>query len=123
MTNSIRAVLTLSFSLCAPGLSFHVEWESEAAGGFSAPNMIYRDDAPFLVMAERDTGLVCLDIRGNRVWNFPMTPPVSAAPAVAALNADRHDSIVAADGAGNLVALDGTGALLWRALNLLGWSL
>ncbi|MFV2070457.1 MAG: FG-GAP-like repeat-containing protein, partial [Pirellulales bacterium] len=68
-----------------------------------------------IVVAELKRGIVCFDVDGNRQWEFPMMPQVSAAPAVGDVDGDGHEDVAATDQAGNLVVLDGHGKLLWRA--------
>ena len=99
-------------------LGYEVVWEVEGEGGFSAANLF--SDAltgkpSGLVACEVEAGVVGFDLAGQRLWDYPMTPPVSAAPAVADVDGDGRDDVVAADGAGTLVALTGAGELIWTA--------
>lgn len=97
---------------------YDVVWREPGAGGFSAPNALYDADggaAVAIVACEGDTGVVCLSLDGNRLWTYPLTPPVTAPVAVADLDGDGEEDIVAGDSIGTLVALCADGSLLWEA--------
>ena len=68
-----------------------------------------------LVVCEGSVGVVRFDLDGKRVWDYSMTPPITAAPAVGDINGDGTDEIVAADAKGNLVALTAEGKPVWTA--------
>ena len=99
-------------------MRYEVLWTLAGQGGFSAANALYEPSAAkpsFLVVAERDRGVTAVSLDGKRLWEFRMEPPVSAAPAVADVNGDGHEEVVAADSKGNLAVLDAAGKELWRA--------
>lgn len=93
-------------------------WRVTGRGGFSAPNVL-RDpnggNLANIVVCEIDLGVVCFDVRGKRLWEYAMVPPVTAAPAVADVTGDGRPEVVAADSKGNLAALSATGAVVWSA--------
>ena len=99
-------------------LAYDVTWEQPGEGGYAAPN-VFRDLATGktlgIVTCEGATGVVCLDLDGTRRWAYAMAPPVSAAPAVADLDGDGREDLVAADSKGNVVALNEDGRPLWAA--------
>ena len=102
---------------CWGDIGYTPLWQVSGRGGFSTPNQIKDPSSGAtlgFVLCEADIGVVCLDLAGNRVWEYPMEPPVAATPAVADLNGDGREEIVAADSKGNLVALTADGATLWR---------
>jgi outer membrane protein assembly factor BamB len=118
----LRLVLSLCWlarcGLLGSELRYEVVWTLPGQGGFSAPNALYEPGAArpsFLVVAERDRGITAVTLDGKRLWEFPLEPPVTAAPAVADVNGDGHEEVVAADSKGNLVVLDAAGQELWRA--------
>ncbi len=100
------------------GVAYKVTWRQRGRGGFSAPNVL-RDTKTgrtlAIVACEIARGVVAFDIEGRRIWEHPMVPPVTAAPAVADLDGDGSEDLVVADSVGNLVALTGAGRLLWSA--------
>ena len=94
-----------------------IVWKAEAKGGLSAPNALIdptTGQTLGFIVAERDTGVVRFDLQGNRVWEYPMEPPVGPSPAVADLNGDGRENIVGVDSKGNVVALDADGQVLWK---------
>jgi len=97
---------------------YETSWNQRSELGFSAANRLV-DPATGktlgIVVAELNRGVVCFDVDGNRQWEYPMTPRVSAAPAVGDVDGDGHEDVVAADAAGNLVVLDGHGKRIWHA--------
>ena len=99
-------------------LSYEVVAQVGSEGGFAAANA-FRDleTGRFLsvVTFQGDLGVVCLDFSGNRLWSYPMEPPCTAAPAVADLDGDGREDVVAADSKGNVAALNSEGALMWSA--------
>jgi len=98
-------------------LRVEVLWTFPGRGGFSAPNAVYdarMGKATHLIVAERDQGVLAVSREGKRLWEFTLAAPVSAAPAVADLDGDGQEEIVAADSEGNLVALDAAGKARWR---------
>lgn len=102
--------------LAHANLAYDVIWKVRGETGFSAPNVL-RDMSsgqPLgIVVNETGKGVVRFDVQGTRTWDYPMNPPVSAAPAVADIDADGAEDVVAADGTGNVVVLKGNGELLW----------
>ena len=92
-----RATVLLAVAGLIPAVAFagesgryryDVVWREPGAGGFSAPNALYDADggaAVAIVACEGDTGVVCLSLDGNRLWTYPLTPPVTAPVAVADL--------------------------------------
>ena len=114
------AVHWLAILLASPVVSelfYEVSWQVQGDSGFSAPNAICNADGAVqaLVVCEGNTGVVCLDLSGERLWDYAMEPPVTAAPAVADLDGDGAEDIVAADAKGTVIALSSKGGLLWRA--------
>lgn len=91
-------------------------WVVEGKGAFSAPNAV-RDATTgrfeAIVACERDRGVVCFDLQGQRKWVYPMTAPVTAAPAVADVDDEGSEEVVAADATGRLAVLRNNGSLLW----------
>ncbi|MCP4640006.1 MAG: PQQ-binding-like beta-propeller repeat protein [bacterium] len=108
----------LLLACTATAQPFQQAWNIQGAGGFSAANAV-RSPGPAgtwrIVVCERDLGVVCLSAAGERLWEFPLTPPVTASPGVADVNGDGREDIVAADSTGRVVALDADGNLLWSA--------
>ncbi len=107
---------------CAPSaladLGFDVVWQVKGKGGFSAPNAVAdtrTGKVLGIVVSEGDVGVACFDLQGRRLWSYAMTPPVTATPAVADVNGDGLEEIVAADGKGTLVVLVSDGKSLWSA--------
>ena len=98
-------------------LPYQVSVEIAGKGGFSAANLLLdaAGKTVGIVVCEGATGVVCLDLKGNRLWEYGMAPWLKAAPAVADLDGDGDEDIVAADGKGNLAALSSTGELKWSA--------
>ncbi|MBI4557761.1 MAG: PQQ-like beta-propeller repeat protein, partial [Candidatus Hydrogenedentes bacterium] len=98
-------------------VSFREVWKVAGRGGFSAPNILERGarDAVGIVVTESDIGVVCFDLKGQRLWEFPMSAPVTAAPAVVDLDGNGVEEVLAADSTGHLVALDAQGKNVWAA--------
>jgi hypothetical protein len=104
--------------LALAGLGFETVWQAEGKGAFSAPNAVMDTQTGKIlgiVTSESDAGIACFDLQGRRLWSYAMTPPVTAAPAVADVNGDGREEIVAADSKGTLAVFAGDGALLWSA--------
>ncbi len=102
----------------APDFAPRVIWRESGAGGFSAPNALFHEGnkgATRLVVCESDTGVVCFALDGTRLWSYPLTPPVTATPAIADVDGDGIEDIVAGDSVGTLVALRADGSLMWKA--------
>jgi FG-GAP-like repeat len=116
-TGLILVLALLVAPLCLAELGYTPVWDVSGKGGFSAPNMIL-NPAPGItagiVVMEVDFGVVCFDAYGKRLWDHPMAPPSSAAPAIADIDGDGQEDVVAVDSKGNLVALDRDGTLKWR---------
>lgn len=117
-TRVLFVIFALTASAARADFSYDVLWRVEMAGGVSAANLV-RDPATgaarHIVVCERDTGVVCLDLQGNRLWQYALKPPVTAAPAVADLDGDGQEEIIAADSKGNLAVITGGGQLVWKA--------
>ena len=100
------------------GLAYDIAWTFPGDGGFSAANVI-RDiktgKTLGIVACQGAIGVVCVDLKGNRLWEHRMVPLVTAAPAVADINGDGLEEVIAADSDGNLVALSGDGKPIWAA--------
>ena len=110
------AILPLLLASAAGALEYREVWTSPGKGGVSAPNILRMpDEKNAIVACERDLGVVCFDLAGKRLWTYALTPPVTAAPAVADVNGDGAEDVVAADSAGNVVALAADGSVLWEA--------
>ena len=119
----VRTVCTLCLcivtsSAASAELRFEVAWKATTGGGFSAPNVLCdpaTGKTTAIVATGGDTGVVCFDPRGKQLWAYPMVSPVTAAVAVADIDSDGREEIIAADSVGNLVALSPDGGLLWSA--------
>ena len=102
----------------ASALEFKVAWQANSKGGYSAPNCL-RDAASgktlSLVVSEKNVGIVCLGLDGQRKWEYPLTPPVTSPPAVADVDGDGVEDVVGADSKGHLVVLRADGTCLWKA--------
>jgi len=112
-------VLSFSFVGGAVDFPYTVAWDIESESGFSAPNAIYdmaSGRVNTFVVADRDKGVTCISLQGQVLWRYPMTPPVTAAPAVADVDGDGVEDVVAADSVGHLVVLKADGTLLWSAV-------
>ena len=100
------------------GLNYEVTWNIKGNVGFSGPTEI-RDATTGrtvgIVVCEVGNGIVCFSPQGKRLWEYAMTPPVTAYPAVADVDGDGIEDVVACDGAGKLVLLSETGQLKWTA--------
>ncbi len=114
------AVILILFAPCTcwAAFSLDVGWDVEGAGGFSAANALCdpeNGEVVALVTVEMNTGIVCFDLSGKRLWEYPLETPATASPAVADIDGDGREDIAAADGKGNIVAVTGGGALMWSA--------
>ncbi len=114
-------VLIACLSIATPAwaeLEYEVAWQVKGEVGFSGANEI-RDPATgktrSLVACEVDRGVVCFSPDGTRKWDYAMTPPVTAAPAVADVDGDGTEDVVACDAAGRIVLLSAEGKLKWTA--------
>ena len=98
-------------------LDFDVGFEVEGRGGFSAPNLLRHPGgaAIGIVVAEGDIGVVCYDLEGARLWEYAMTPRITVVPAVADVDGDGAEEVLAVDGTGNVVLLDAAGRKVWSA--------
>jgi len=111
----LLGLLNISVLTAAP--QFEIGWQMKGAEGFSGPNVIQDAAGKTLgiVVCEVGIGIVRFTASGERVWEYPMTPPVTAYPAVADINGDGAEEIVAGDAVGCVVALDQAGNLIWSA--------
>lgn len=112
------ALWMLTAPSVAFGLAFDLGWQATGKGGFSAPNAVCDAEGKTLsmVVCEKGTGVVCFDFSGNRKWTYAMTPPVTSPPAVADIDGDGVEEVVAADSVGRLAVLrSGDGSCLWTA--------
>ena len=114
----LMVILVVMVSSAFSQLKYNVMWSLKGNEGFSGPNEI-RDPATgktvAIVVAEVGNGIVCLSPQGERLWQYAMTPPVTAYAAVGDVDGDGAEDIVAADAVGNIVLLDHTGKLQWQA--------
>lgn len=94
------------------------KWALLGEGGFSAVSPLPAEGKALkgFVACDLNSGVVCFDSDGKELWSFPLTPPVTAAPAVADLNGDNRQEIIAADAKGRMVVLSDEGKLLWDAM-------
>lgn len=115
-TNLAIFFLLFCFSNMVAAPEFEIGWQLKGEGGFSGPNTVVDEDGKTIgiVVDEVGKGIVFFTPTGERIWEFPLTPPVTTYPAVGDINGDGREDIVAGDETGNLVALDQTGKLLWR---------
>ncbi len=119
-------VLLLALALsttCWPEIAYTPAWQVSGRGGFSAANQLKDPESGTtlgIVVCEVDVGVVCIDANGDRLWEYPMVPPVFAAPAVGDVDGDGREEVVAADSAGNLAVLAEDGTLEWRAPGAMG---
>ncbi len=101
---------------CQP--HFEVAWRAQSEAGFSGPNEL-RDSQTGktigIVVCEVGHGLVCFSAQGQRLWDLPMTSPVTSGPAIGDVNKDGREEIAAADGGGLLYLIDDQGSVLWTA--------
>jgi len=100
------------------GLSFDVVWQTKGNLGFSGPNEIREMDTGRtlgIVICEVGSGIVCFSPDGRRIWEYKMTPPVTASPAVADVDGDGVEDVVAGDSQGKLVLLDADGRMKWTS--------
>ena len=96
---------------------FSVAWQVQSEAGFSGPNEL-RDRNGMtigIVVCEAGHGLICFSSDGKRLWEVPMTAPVTSSPAIGDLNGDGREEIVAGDGGGLLYLVDDQGKVLWKA--------
>jgi outer membrane protein assembly factor BamB len=116
-------LMALSCTALAAGswgeVTYEVDWRVPSQGGFSAPNL-FRDTktgAPLLIVTTDDrVGVVCLGLDGTIVWQHEMELPVSSPVAVADLDGDGREDVVAGDSVGNVVALTQDGEPMWTAI-------
>jgi hypothetical protein len=110
-------MLLFSISVVSAAPKFEMGWQLKGAEGFSGPNAILDRTGKTLgiVVCEVGVGIVFFTAGGERVWEFLLTPPVTAYPAVADVNGDGAEDIVAGDAVGRVVALDQSGNLIWSA--------
>jgi len=112
------AALALTSAAACADFSYEVLWRVEMSGGASAANLLCdpaTDAARQIVVCERSIGVICLDLTGKRLWQYALEPPVTATPAVADLDGDGPEEIIAADSKGNLAVISGGGQLVWKA--------
>ena len=108
--------LISALGVAASDFPYTLTWTLEGDGAFSAPNLLPHADAePLIIVSEAQQGVVAVSLNGERVWTYPMQPPVTARPAVGDVDGDGQEEIVAADSAGRVVALRADGSLLWEA--------
>ena len=114
----VSLMFLLSFSPASGELARELAWKADSVDGFSSPNEL-RDGSSGktigIVVCEVGKGLVCLDSGGKRKWEAPMTPPVTACPAIADVDGDGKEEIVACDGGGNVFLLNDRGDVLWKS--------
>lgn len=99
-------------------LKFEVAWQQKAEGGFSGPNEIRNPETgktSGIIVCEVGKGIICFDPTGNPLWEYSLTPPVSASPAIADVDGDGAEDIVAGDAQGRVVLLDAAGHVKWTA--------
>ncbi|HOJ33080.1 MAG TPA: PQQ-binding-like beta-propeller repeat protein [Candidatus Hydrogenedentes bacterium] len=114
---SISFLFCVLYFTCATGdLRVTEKWTLRGEGGFSAvcPLRAEGKNLKGFVDCEVNRGVVCFDSDGKELWSFPLTPPVTAAPAVADLTGDTRQEVIAADAKGRLVVLSDEGKLLWE---------
>ena len=102
----------------ATALEFKVAWQANGKGGYSAPNCLLdmkSGKTLSFMVAEKNVGIVCLGLDGQRKWEYPMTLPVTSPPAVADVDGDGVEDIIGADSKGHLVVLRADGTCLWKA--------
>lgn len=96
----------------------NVAWQKNSADGFSGANAV-RDlksgRTLGIVACDVGQGLICYTPEGQVVWNVPLSKPSTAVPAVADVNKDGQEEIVAADGHAHLLLIDKDGGVLWKA--------
>ncbi|HOZ48684.1 MAG TPA: PQQ-binding-like beta-propeller repeat protein [Candidatus Hydrogenedentes bacterium] len=98
--------------------TYEVVWTVDGDGGFSAPNLMLEGTTgkPTAIVASvGNVGVCCLELDGRVRWQYAMATPLTAAPAVADLDGDGTDEVIAADSKGHVVALHPDGQPLWRA--------
>ncbi|MCC6489908.1 MAG: PQQ-binding-like beta-propeller repeat protein, partial [Candidatus Hydrogenedentes bacterium] len=116
MDRRVIAFLPIMLAVAANALEYREVWTAPGKGGVSAPNILRMPDGKnAIVVCERDLGVVCFDIAGKRLWSYELTPPVTAAPAVADVDGDGAEDVIAADSKGRVAALKADGSLLWEA--------
>jgi hypothetical protein len=94
------------YAVSSTALEYREIWRVDGKGGFSAPNVItLPNNTNAIIASERDVGVIAFDVNGNPLWTYALTPPATAAPAVADIDGDGQAEIVAADGVGTVVAL------------------
>ncbi len=115
---AIAGLIGLVGASTADALSFGTAWQIPAKGGYSAPNLV--TDASgrtvAIVASEKGVGVVAFAPDGKRIWEHAMIPPLTAPPAVADMDGDGAEDVIAADCAGNVAVLrSGDGSALWTA--------
>jgi hypothetical protein len=109
------------YAVSSTALEYREIWRVDGKGGFSAPNVItLPNNTNAIIASERDVGVIAFDVNGNPLWTYALTPPATAAPAVADIDGDGQAEIVAADGVGTVVALRHNGNLVWETKTAAG---
>ena len=112
------ALLCSSFNSAFSQPTREVAWKAESADGFSGANEIC-DGATGktlgIVVCEVGKGIVCFRPDGSRIWDAPMTPPVTACPAIADVDGDGREEIVACDGDGSIAMFEEAGSRIWSS--------
>jgi putative pyrroloquinoline-quinone binding quinoprotein len=110
------AFLISTFSASAE-FARELAWKADSEKGFSSPNELREGttgESIGIVVCEVGRGVVCFGADGTRLWDVPMTPPVSACPAIADVDGDGREEIVACDGGGNIFLLSDRGEVIWK---------
>jgi outer membrane protein assembly factor BamB len=102
------------------------KWFFDVGGTISSPPTILGDQNPKIVVITNPGKIACLNGKsGSRMWEMAMPGEIdwgSTAIAVADLNGNGRQQIVATDRGGHMICLDENGTTLWMTKQKFGFN-